>query len=153
GDVPRNQVTIVAIDDDTIQRYGRWPLPRRAYADVIHALAAYHPTVIGFDVAFYEPSDRPEEDAALAAEMRAAGNVVLAMQGAGSGTTVGEALRFQTLQLPVVALRQAAAGLAAVNILPGVDHTLRRANLVIPRGLAPYYSLPLVPAARPVRRP
>ena len=38
GDAPRSQVTIVAIDDSTISRYGGWPLRKSAYADVVRAL-------------------------------------------------------------------------------------------------------------------
>ncbi len=151
GDQPRNQVTIVAIDDDTIQRYGRYPLPQRAYADAVKALSAYRPTVIGFDVAFYEPSDRPEEDAALAAEMKSAGNVILAMNGAGAQTSTDGALKIQTLQFPVPALRQAAAGLAAVNIFLEFDGRVRRANLVVTDGTERYYALPFVVAARQLR--
>ncbi len=150
-DVPRNQMTIVAIDDDTIHRYGRWPLPRRAYADLVRSLAALRPTVIGLDVAFYDPSDRSDDDAALAAEIRAAGNVILAMQGVGSQTVADGAFRYQNLQLPIPALRQAAAGLGAVNILPEVDGRVRRANLIVSDGQTRYYALPLIAAARQLR--
>jgi adenylate cyclase len=151
GDAPRNQVTIVAIDEDTIEGYGRWPLPRRAYADTVKALASYRPTVIAFDVGFYDPSDRPEDDAALAAEIKAAGNVILAMQGSGSQLVVDGALRFEVTQLPIPALREAAAGMAAANILPELDGRVRRANLVITSGGERYYALPLVAAAKQLR--
>src|SRR4051812_49072459 len=52
GDAPGRQITIVAIDDDTITRYGRWPLPRNAYADAVRALASFRPTVNAFDIGF-----------------------------------------------------------------------------------------------------
>ena len=81
----RNQITIVAIDDPTISQYGRYPLPRQAYTDLLRALKAMQPSVIAFDVGFYDPSANPDEDRAFAAAIKDAGNVVLAMQGAGDG--------------------------------------------------------------------
>ena len=150
GDAPRSQVTIVAIDDSTISRYGRWPLPKAAYADVVKALAVYHPTVIAFDIGFYDQSG-PQEDAALAAAMREAGNVVLAMQGSGEGNAVDGALQFQTIEVPNSTLRAAAAGLGDVNIVPEIDHVVRRANLAITNGTDRYLSLPFIAAARQLR--
>src|SRR5438132_9097920 len=60
----KNQITIIGIDDKTIKEYGRYPLPRQAYADLLKALtdlkapdgARTPATVIAFDVAFYDPS-------------------------------------------------------------------------------------------------
>jgi adenylate cyclase len=150
GDAPRSQVTIVAIDDDTIARYGRWPLPRTAYGDAVRALAAYRPTVIAFDIGFYDQA-AAHEDAAFAAAMRDAGNVMLAMQGSGEGAAVNGALQFQTLELPNATLRAAAASLGNVNIVPEIDHVVRRANLAIANGNDRYFSLPLLAAARQLR--
>ena len=46
----KNQITIVAVDDLTIAKYDVYPLPRRAYADLIRALRAQNPRVIAMDV-------------------------------------------------------------------------------------------------------
>ncbi len=145
GDRSHEQVTIVAIDDDTIQRYGGYPLPRRAYADAVKALAAYEPRVIGFDVGFYDPA---EGDDALAAEMKRAGNVILAMQGAGVQTPIDGALRFQALQFPIQTLRQSGVSLAHVNVYPELDGRVRGSPLVVTDGTERYYALPFVAAAR-----
>ncbi|HYY54099.1 MAG TPA: adenylate/guanylate cyclase domain-containing protein [Candidatus Dormibacteraeota bacterium] len=150
ADAPGKQITIVAIDDDTIARYGRWPLPRNAYADAVRALEAYRPTVIAFDIGFYDQSG-PQEDMAFTAAMRDAGNVILAMQGSGESTAGNGALQFQTVEVPNANLRAAAAGVGDVNVVPEIDHVVRRANLVITNGPERYFSLPLVAAARQLR--
>ncbi len=148
----RNQIAIVALDDDTVKRYGRWPVPRRAYVDLLRALKDDAPTAIAFDVAFYDPSDRPDDDRAFAGAIRESGNVILAMQGIGAGEYVGGAQRFTDVKLPLDAFREAAASVAAVNILPDPDGRVRDAQMLIrgPDGTT-YYNLALVAAGRALR--
>ncbi len=148
----RNQITIVALDDATVAQYGRYPLPHQAYADLLRALRPLNASVIAFDVAFYDPSVNPEEDRTLAAAIRDAGNVLLAMQGSGTATLGDHIERYPIVQLPVPMLREAAKGVAAVNIHPDPDGRVRYAQLQIegPDGTT-YYSLPLVTAADKVR--
>src|SRR5438046_6545944 len=147
----RNQVTIVAIDDPTIAQYGRYPLPHQAYTDLLRALKPQGASVIAFDVGFYEPSTG-DDDQRLAAAIRDAGNVFLAMQGGPEATLGDHTERYPTVQLPIPLLRDAAAGVAAVNIHPDPDGRVRYTQLLIegPDGTT-YYSLPLVAAARKVR--
>ncbi|OGN80765.1 MAG: hypothetical protein A2082_03110 [Chloroflexi bacterium GWC2_70_10] len=141
----RNQITIVAIDDATITKYDRWPLPRQAYADLLTALKPMAAKVIAFDVGFFDPSDRPQDDQALAAAIRDAGNVILAMQGEGLAEYRDRAQHFPGLKLPLPMFRDAAAGLGAVNVNPEFDSRVREAQLVIkgPDG-QPHYALALV---------
>jgi len=158
----KNQVTIVALDDPTITQYGRYPLPRKAYADLIKALKPLSPAVVAFDVGFYDPAADPAEDRALAEAIRdfqtptdpsqRPGSVILAMQGAGEQELGDHTTLYKTLQFPVPVLRDAAAGLGAVNINPDPDGRVRDSQLVItgPDGTR-YYSLPLVAAARQQR--
>lgn len=148
---PKNQVTIVGVDEYTVVKYGRWPVPRRAYVEALRALREARPTVIAFDIGFYDPSDRPQDDEAFAQEIRAAGNVILAMQGTGSNLAAGGALQSQDLKFPIKELREAAAGLGSVNVIPELDGRVRRANLVVTDGKERYYALPLVAAARQIR--
>ena len=147
----RNQVTIVAIDDPTIAQYGRYPLPHQAYTDLLRALKPQGASVIAFDVGFYEPSTG-DDDQRLAAAIRDAGNVFLAMQGGPEATLGDHTERYPTVQLPIPLLRDAAAGVAAVNIHPDPDGRVRYTQLLIegPDGTT-YYSLPLLTAAKKVR--
>ncbi|MGH2378299.1 MAG: CHASE2 domain-containing protein [Candidatus Limnocylindria bacterium] len=141
----RNQITIVALDDATVTKYGRWPLPRQAYADLLNALQPHSPKVIAFDVGFFDPSDRPADDQALADAIRGAGNVILAMQGDGLGEYRDGALHFPVLKLPLPMFADAAAGLAAVNVIPDPDSRVREAQLIVrgPNGET-FHSLALV---------
>ena len=143
-----NQVTIVAIDDATIARYGTYPLPRRAYTDLLTALKPIQPWTVAFDVGFYDPSPDPEQDRALAAAIQNAGNVILAMEGTGDGFAGDGYLRFNGEQLPIQMLRQAASGLASVNVIPDGDGRVRKAELQIETPSGRYFALALTATAR-----
>lgn len=145
-----NQITIVAIDDATIRQYGRWPIPRQAYADLLGALRPHSPSVVAFDVSFFDPSDRPEDDQALARAIRESRNVVLAMQGSGSETRGGGTTTFTEVQLPLPLFRDAAFALGAVNIDPDDDGRVRSASLRIDTPEGRFHSLALVAAAKVV---
>jgi adenylate cyclase len=148
----KNQITIVAVDDLTISKYDVYPLPRRAYADLITALKAQNPTVIAMDISFYDRSPSPEDDALLAAAIKDAGNVILAMQGAGDAVLTDHSRKFAVLQLPIAQLSAAAAGVGSVNVTADPDSRVRDAQMRIegPDGTT-YYALPLLAAARQVR--
>lgn len=148
----KNQVTIVAVDDLTISTYDVYPLPRRAYADLIRSLQAQNPTVIAMDISFYDRSPSPEDDALLASAMKDAGNVILAMQGAGDGVLTDHSRKYAIVQLPIAPFRGAAAGLGSVNVNADPDGRVRDAQMRIegPDGTM-YYALPLLAAARQLR--
>jgi adenylate cyclase len=147
----RNQVTIIALDNATVDRY-RYPVPRPVYTDLLRALKPLNPSVVALDVAFYDAAQNPSDDRALAAAIKDAGNVLLAMQGSGTATLGDHSERYPAVQLPIPALRDAAAGVGTVNIHPDPDGRVRFAQLWVegPDGTM-YYSLPLVAAARQVR--
>lgn len=72
-------IVIVAIDDASLGRIGRWPWPRTVHAQLVKKLSDAGALAIGYDVNFPEPSD-VESDQALADAMHAAGNVVLPIE-------------------------------------------------------------------------
>src|SRR5207253_2503485 len=104
------------------------------------------------DVGFYDPSANVEEDRALATAIKDAGNVLLAMQGAGDGVLGDHTTHYVNILLPIPLLREAAAGVGAVNVNPDPDGRVRDTPLLIngPDGTT-YYSLPLVAAAKKLR--
>lgn len=79
---PPPSVALVALDEESsaalalpdLDQLDRWP--RTIHAKLIDTLAAQGAAAIVMDIAFLQRSD-PAEDAALAAAMRAAGNVVI----------------------------------------------------------------------------
>lgn len=52
---PGNEIAIVAIDDSSIAKLGRWPWPRSIIADGISAAAGAGAKVIGLNILFTEP--------------------------------------------------------------------------------------------------
>ncbi|NET32328.1 MAG: CHASE2 domain-containing protein [Cyanothece sp. SIO1E1] len=72
-----SRIVVIAIDELSLQQYGRFPLPRRYYTELFRVLEFSQPAVIGFDILFTEPT---AEDGALAAAMTAH-PVVLAVAG------------------------------------------------------------------------
>jgi adenylate cyclase len=54
-------VRIVDIDDESIQRIGRWPWPRQTMAELIETLAKANVAAVGSDVLFSE-KDQPSDD-------------------------------------------------------------------------------------------
>jgi adenylate cyclase len=75
----QSEVVIVAIDDASIGKLGRWPWKRSIHAELIRKLTDAGVRAIGYDVNFPEVSD-PAEDTALAQAVKEAGNVVLPIE-------------------------------------------------------------------------
>ena len=111
-------VVIAAIDDATLEKYGRlseWS--RSNHATAIENLSKAQAGVIGFDVLFSETSD-PDEDAALAEAIEQAGNVVQPVLGT-QGITSNEAEKvFQKFLQPNSTLYPASQRIGHANVLP-----------------------------------
>jgi serine phosphatase RsbU (regulator of sigma subunit)/CHASE2 domain-containing sensor protein len=72
---------VVDIDERSLEARGQWPWPRTLTAELIQAIAAAKPAVIGVDMLFVEPDrSAPGADAALAKAIAAA-PAVLAVAG------------------------------------------------------------------------
>ncbi|MEO8409053.1 MAG: CHASE2 domain-containing protein [Propionivibrio sp.] len=118
-----DDIVIVAIDEDSLDRLGRWPWPRSRHAALIEALCAARPAVIGLDIAFVETGNAAE-DAALAQAVAACGRVVLPLviETAGVGGQVLESP-------PFAALLAGAAGLGRVGVRLDEDGIARSVDL------------------------
>jgi len=58
GPVPAGQeLAIVAIDDDSLKSYGRWPWSRQVFSQLMERLKEAQPKVIGLDIIFAEKSE------------------------------------------------------------------------------------------------
>src|SRR6476659_5956678 len=74
---PDERVVVVDFDDESLQHFGTFPLPRARVAEALTAIAAGKPELIGLDLLLSEA--RPgADDHAMAASLAAAGNVVVA---------------------------------------------------------------------------
>jgi len=72
----RNDIVIVALDEKSLEEFGRWPWSRTLTARLVRVVSSGHPRVAGIDIFFSEP-ESPAADANLASAIKAAGNVVL----------------------------------------------------------------------------
>lgn len=70
---------IVAIDDASLGRIGRWPWPRTVHADLVNRLSSYGVKAIGYDVNFPESSDAIS-DTRFAEAVRSSGRVVMPIE-------------------------------------------------------------------------
>jgi len=144
-----NRVVIVAIDDESIARVGRWPWNRGVHADLIDAMAADGARLIGYDVTFASPNTAdPQGDTALAESIAAAGVVVMGestiLTGSADPPTASEA--FTPLDIFIGGL----AGVGHVNTFPDTDGVVRAIPPVIegPDGeYIPSFSLTLAQLA------
>jgi adenylate cyclase len=137
-------IVIVAIDEPSLQQLAlQWPFPRRVHAALIDRIAADGPAAIGIDILFAEPS-APDDDAALAAAIARAGNVVLAMSHEAVESARSRA--YMTIE-PLPGLLAAGAVPGDVGVDPDADFVVRRMPAAIDgfaatvvaraRGLAP----------------
>ncbi|MFH1723955.1 MAG: CHASE2 domain-containing protein [Elusimicrobiota bacterium] len=56
---PSSDIVLVAIDDDSIARLGRWPWSRTRIAQLLSVLKKAEPRVIGLDIVLSEPQRNP----------------------------------------------------------------------------------------------
>jgi diguanylate cyclase (GGDEF)-like protein/PAS domain S-box-containing protein len=75
---PSQNITVVAIDEESLSAFGHWPWPRRLHAQLIDRMTQAGAKVIGMDILFAEPDPSdPAGDALLAQAIRSHGRVVL----------------------------------------------------------------------------
>ncbi|HTX71758.1 MAG TPA: adenylate/guanylate cyclase domain-containing protein [Rectinemataceae bacterium] len=77
-----DDIMIVGIDANTLNKYGRWPFPRSRHADLINAFSrikdqSQRENALLMDIFFSDPTDQPADDDALEAAMKDSGRVFL----------------------------------------------------------------------------
>ncbi len=114
-------VVAVYIDDAALSEQGRWPWSRTQLAQLIDRIAQSKPNAIGLDILLSEPSN-DQEDRALAASLRSAGNVILPAK-----ITTSPAGPLWIEPLPIFA--DAALGVGHVQAILDADGICRRLPL------------------------
>ena len=105
-----SDIAIVAIDEPSIGRLGRFPWPRQTLAQAVQRISAGRPKSIAIDVLFADPTT-PDQDQALASTIRAAGNMTIAAQMVETNSGGSEWL------MPIASIAEAAAATGHVNVL------------------------------------
>lgn len=106
------RVAVVAVDEPSLARIGRWPWPRSVHARLLDRLAAASPLAVGLDLVLTEPSD-PEDDRMLAQAARRLPGLVL---------PGGD-------EAPYPALARAATALGSIHFPVDRDGRIRRLRL------------------------
>ena len=141
---PAPSVVVVAIDEPSFAEVGLpWPWPRALHATLVDRLVEGGARTIAFDILFDVPSGSPEDDRALAAAIRRAGNVVLANDQAAIEDR-SYALTQWTDPIPVLA--REAVSLGVIRIPYDDDGVLRRTPFMTE-------GRPAMPAAIAAREP
>lgn len=158
-----SNLLLLAIDESSLEAFGRWPWPRDRFGYVVRYLKQAGAKAVVFDVMFFEPDENAEEfDQSFADDMRAAGNVFLPMlfqaepaaippdvqpratvkaEGQDAKQLVAEIHAGAKLPIPVLA--QQARGLGVINLSADADGPTRRIPLLgqVNESLVPHLSV------------
>src|SRR5215813_8537512 len=119
---PPDEVVIVAVDEASVKRLGRFPWPRRLMAQALHKLSDARPKVIALNLLYTDPTNE-DDDTALAEAVKGAGNVVVAAQLVEAPNGGAEWLR------PLPAIEKAAAAIGHGNVVTDLDGVARSLTL------------------------
>jgi diguanylate cyclase (GGDEF)-like protein/PAS domain S-box-containing protein len=148
---PPDNILIVAIDEQSLRKLGRWPWSRRVHAKIIDQLTAAGAKVIGLDIIFAEPYENdPVGDEQLAQSLKKSDRVVLPV--------IAEELRYggQLVEvLPIPPLATAAAKLGHVDVELDRDGIVRSTYLKAGLGSPhwPALALAMLELAYPAVKP
>lgn len=143
-----DEVRIVAIDERSIERLGRWPWSRDKIALLVRKLANHGASVIALDIIY---SEREKHDAQLAKSFFEAGNVFLpvvflfdkkdsqpafevkpiALLISKKASDQFIPIRATSVLSPLPEFIDASAGIAHINIFPDSDGVVRWESLYI----------------------
>ncbi len=142
---PPDDIIIVAIDEESLAQFGRWPWPRRLHAELVRRLSESGATIIGLDIIFADPDlGDLEGDQLLANAVNDSGNVVLPIM-AEQTRLAGPLVEI----LPIPILSQATAALGHTHIELDTDGIARsvylKAGLGQPRW--PHFTVALAQVA------
>ncbi|MDO9052034.1 MAG: CHASE2 domain-containing protein [Methylotenera sp.] len=114
SDSTPSDMVIVAIDEESLSKLGRWPWSRHQHAKLINRLKNDGARVIGMDLIFAEPDTiDPSSDKALSEAIHHAGNVVLPVL-MESNRVNGQLI--ETLPLPTFSNHAATMGSVHVEL-------------------------------------
>lgn len=122
---PREDIVIAAIDDKSLQEIGRWPWDREVFADLFYEFS--DADVVGVDVAFFESSDK-ENDEALINSVQDNGNIIVPVEYTSYVVEDEEVFGKDPL-VPIEGLGEAAESVGYINIVTDRDGVSRAVNL------------------------
>jgi adenylate cyclase len=94
------QVAVVAIDETTLNKHGRWPWPRGQLGELLGVIGSFQPDAIGLDITLREADDHERWLRSLYNATDALADEIRALP------TQDEVLAYYMRQLPIVLSRQ-----------------------------------------------
>ncbi len=117
-------ILIIAVDEDSLTAFGKWPWSRDRHADLFTILADAKPKAIAFDILLSEPG-YSEEDNNLAEAAAQIDNLFLPLHFVIPGSNGAD---FDVKE-PIAPLKRAANDIGHVNLLFDRDGVVRRTSL------------------------
>ena len=157
-----SNLVLLAIDESSLEAFGRWPWPRDRFGYVVRYLKQAGARAVVFDVMFFEADENAEEfDQSFADDLKAAGNVFLPMlfqaepaaippEAQPRATATVESSEaghvpdiHAGVKLPIPVLAQQARGLGVINLSADADGPTRRVPLLgqVNGNVVPHLSL------------
>jgi adenylate cyclase len=143
-------VVILAIDDETVQQAGSYPLPRSTVAQLVEGIERLEPNVIALDLLFLSPGP-PEEDQALSTALGSTRSVLASAGVFDSsvqtlfsigGSDLDRVPTARNVLLPIEPLAQVAA-VGVVNVATDASGVPRHVPLLLRAGDRLLPSFPL----------
>lgn len=123
---PPDDIVIVAIDETSIARYGRFPWQRSLTARALDAISSAQPRALALDILYSEPTDSTE-DSTLADSIKRTGNATVGAQLIETADERGAPVASWLNPLPLI--ESSAAGVGHVNVSAEADGVARELAL------------------------
>jgi len=127
-------IQVVGVDQETISRFGDWPLTRGRYGEFLENIAPEHPAGTAFDIFFIEPQNTLDAVGAGQPAISEDQKFQKAIKHCGFPVLLGSYFEGTGINLtpvrPLPQLEAAAAGTGFVNAWPDQDLCYRKVPLV-----------------------
>jgi len=127
-----DEVVIIEIAEDTLNKIGQWPIDRKFYAGLIDVLSFYDVEAMIFDI-LYSQKSNPDSDAHLVESIKNSKKVYLpvALRLSEKDTKRPFLEATEVENEPMPSLLQVARGIGHINATTDVDGKRRRAGLFV----------------------
>ncbi|WP_447599162.1 CHASE2 domain-containing protein [Nitrospira sp. Nam80] len=149
-------IVLIAIDESSLEAFGRWPWPRDRHGYVVRYLKEAGAKAVVFDLMFFEPDENAAEfDESFVQDVKEAANVyvpvLLRTEAAGQDREPATSLSrftvngedeaknkiwssYRSVKFPIPGLAQSARGLGFINLTADADGPTRRVPLLAKAG-------------------
>ncbi|MHB8127111.1 MAG: CHASE2 domain-containing protein [Desulfitobacteriaceae bacterium] len=124
-----SRIKILAIDEESLERIGKWPWPRNIVADLSDKLLANGALAVWPDITYSDKSQNPAEDQALTDVAAKYPNFFLSVYFDLQTRKVNQQIMIDRLEKPVIPIDAKQTG--HINVIPDDDRVVRQVMLGI----------------------